>query len=107
MFNRLFIDDERFPCQDDWAIVRSSNEAIEWVTLHGMPEEISFDHDLGEDDTSRVFIHWMIEQMIDGLLHFPSDFKYSVHSQNPIGAEWIMGTMDLLIRCYHTFPQYD
>jgi hypothetical protein len=50
MAYKLFIDDERFPVTDDWVIVRSSKEAIDHVLAHGMPSEISFDHDLGGND---------------------------------------------------------
>lgn len=91
---KLFIDDERFPVQDDWVIVRSSEEAINYVRAHGFPNEISFDHDLGGEDTSMKFIWWFIDQYYDNGLAIPVDFKYSVHSQNPIGAENIKGLMN-------------
>ena len=90
---KLFIDDERFPVTDDWVIVRSSNEAIAMVIMHGMPTEISFDHDLGGNDTSRLFIMWMVDALLDGLITIPEGFTFRVHSQNPIGAEWIRSTM--------------
>lgn len=90
---KLFIDDERFPVTNDWVIARSSDEAIAMVTMHGMPTEISFDHDLGGDDTSRLFIMWMVDALLDGLITIPEGFTFSVHSQNPIGAEWIRSTM--------------
>lgn len=92
---KLFIDDERFPPEDGsgWVIVRSSHEAIEWVKANGIPDFISFDHDLGGDDTSKTFIRWLMEQVMDGVLKFPPWFGFYVHSQNPIGAEWIRSTM--------------
>lgn len=95
---KMFIDDERFPVTDDWVIVRSSAEAIDYVQQHGMPQEISFDHDLGGDDTSRVFIKWLIDAFCRQAVSFPVGFTFSVHSQNPIGAEWINSTINSLQR---------
>lgn len=94
MTYKLFIDDERFPVTDDWIVVRSSQEGINHIMASGMPVEISFDHDLGGDDTSMKFIWFMIDQLIDGKLTLPEEFCYSIHSQNPIGAANIKGLMD-------------
>ena len=101
----MFLDDERFPpnhgteWEIDWVIVRSSNDAIQYVQSHGLPAFISFDHDLGGDDTSRKFIIWMVDWMLDNQISFKDrDFDFYVHSQNPIGAEWIRGTMTGMIR---------
>lgn len=90
---KLFIDDERFPVTNDWMIARSSDEAIAFVAMYGMPIEISFDHDLGGNDTSRIFIMWMVDALLDDQITIPEGFTFSVHSQNPIGAEWIRSTM--------------
>lgn len=98
MSYKLFIDDERDPVTNDWVIIRSSAEAIEYVRQHGMPQEISFDHDLGGDDTSRVFIKWLVDAFCEYTVSFPEDFTFSVHSQNPIGAEWITSTINSLLR---------
>lgn len=94
MTYKLFIDDERFPKTDDWRICRSSDEAIKMVILYGMPSEIAFDHDLGGDDTSMKFIWFIIDSYYDGELAIPENFKYTVHSQNPIGVLNIKGLMD-------------
>ena len=97
MTYKLFIDDERNPVTNDWVIVRNSTEAIHVVQTRGCPSEIAFDHDLGADDTSIVFINWFINQILDGWLEIPPDFKYNVHSQNPIGASNIESKMDQII----------
>ena len=99
---KMFIDDERFPPNDgeSWVICRTSSEAIEWVKQNGIPDYISFDHDLGGEDTSRVFIKWLTDELIDGRLEFTKAFAISVHSQNPIGAKWIRETMDGLIKYF-------
>ena len=94
MTYKLFIDDERHPITYDWEIVRSSQEAILAIKKLGMPKEISFDHDLGGEDTSIPFIWYIINEFLDGNLTWPENFKYSVHSQNPIGKENIKKLMD-------------
>ena len=101
MTYKLFIDDERFPagCPDDWVIVRSSIAAQKAVMEFGLPEFISFDHDLGGDDTSRKFVIWLIDWMLDNELSFQNrKFDFYVHSQNPVGAEWINKTMTGMIK---------
>lgn len=94
---KLFIDDERFPPDDgaDWHIVRSSKEAIDYVSENGFPDFISFDHDLGGQDTSMVFLH----AVSDSILEFDSmPFAYYVHSQNPIGVANIHGLLNSLAK---------
>ena len=96
---KLFIDDERFPVGDDWVVVRTSQEAIDYVVALGrIPDYVSFDHDLGGDDTSKVFINWLIDKLIDKVYTFPPDFDFYVHSQNPVGAKHIHETMLSLIQ---------
>lgn len=99
MTYKLFLDDERFPPDDDnvWLTARSSTEAIGIVIKQGTPNFISFDHDLGGDDTAMRFIWFLIEGHIEGSLDtFPTD--YYVHSQNPVGVQNIKGLMDNYIR---------
>ena len=100
MSYKLFIDDERYPpmSQPDWMIVRNSSTAIKAVQEHGMPSFISFDHDLGGEDTTMVFLSWFEDQLIDGMLAFPENFNYYVHSQNPVGVNNIKGKMDSFIK---------
>ena len=98
MTYKLFIDDERFPPNDGsvWVIVRSSQEAIDYVQGFGIPDFISYDHDLGGDDTSIKFIWWLIDCYIEGTItSFP--INYYIHSQNPIGAENIRGLLSSFI----------
>lgn len=100
----LFLDDERFPPErgQAWNIVRSSREAIEWCERHGAPSFISFDHDLGGDDTALKVVHWLIDRDLDAAYAWlPEDFDFVVHSQNPVGAQNIEG----LLRHYLTFRE--
>ena len=87
-FKKLFIDDERMPPgnEEEWWICRSSCEAMQQVLQHGVPEFISFDHDLGGDDTAMEFVKWLIEQDLDRPGFIPTTFSFDIHSQNPIGA---------------------
>lgn len=80
----LWIDDIRLPPRGYlWA--KNSAEAIDMIKDNSKFEHISFDHDLGGDDTSRKVVLWLCEH----------DDKWpayaSVHSMNPIGKEWLVG----------------
>lgn len=103
MTYKLFIDDERWPpIQHDprypgeWHIARSSIAAMDTIEMMGIPAFISFDHDLGGEDTSMQFIWWFIEYCMDlrergGTFIFPA---FDVHSQNPVGAANIRALMN-------------
>ena len=94
MTYQLFIDDERYPpSKGEWVIVRSSAEAIQYVTDHGMPSFISFDHDLGGTDNAMIFVHWLVESHIDGKFDNFLPMGFDVHSQNPVGAKNIRGLL--------------
>jgi len=80
---KMFLDDIRQPPSDDWMVCRSSNEAIQYVEKHGMPDFISFDHDLGGNDTAMVFLHYYIDKLWNGTDPPP---QYNIHSANPIGS---------------------
>ena len=100
----LFIDDERLP-NTKYPVLKSligrillhsginSNlniicrnfaEAEVLVNVHGIPSIIHFDHDLGNGKTGYDFARFIIDSNMDGK-PFPPDFKFYVHSQNPIG----------------------
>ena len=87
MTYKMFIDDERYPPsgKGEWGVVRSSAGAIIAVLTRGVPNFISFDHDLGGSDTAMVFIDWLVEKVMDKELSIPADFSYTIHSQNPVG----------------------
>lgn len=99
----MFIDDERDPLDvkwgtweeqamyrdGDWIVARDWPEVIDLITSLGMPSLISFDHDLGENKATGFDIAKHIVNMsLDGNTKytFPDDFKYMVHSKNPVGA---------------------
>lgn len=89
---KLWIDDLRPPPDHSWDWVTTSEAAIalmeNWRHFTGLGfNEISFDHDLGGDDTSRPVVIWMIENKVK-FIH------YHVHSANPVGAEWLRGMIE-------------
>ena len=94
---KLWIDDERpAPASWDGDIVTCTNsEAAIWFLERcvlpgpdGVPylalEEISLDHDLGGDDTTRPVVMWMTERNL-----WPRVCR--VHTANPVGREWLEG----------------
>ena len=95
---KLFIDDERGPVTRDWLVAKSSDEAIKLVKKYGIPIVLQFDNDLGGDDTSMVFINWLINYMLDNDLTFHKNFRFDIHSQNPVGVLNIKSKMDSFIK---------
>jgi hypothetical protein len=96
---RLFIDDLREPVAQDWTVARTSYEAIKVVKARGCPYEISFDHDLGGDNTGMFVAKKLVEMDLDADGGFiPADFVYSVHSANPVGKRNIEGLLDSYMR---------
>jgi hypothetical protein len=70
----LFIDDERFPADNgkDWIIARTLDDVKEIVEQRGLPLEISWDHDLGENQPTGFDIaKWMVDQELADLHRFP------------------------------------
>ncbi len=100
---RMFLDDLREPPDDggEWVVVRSFDEAVNFVRERGYPTFVSFDHDLGEDSLSgKDFANWLVElDMDEGTM--PLNFGFYIHSANPTGADNIRG----LIQRYLEFRE--
>lgn len=116
MSYNLFLDDVRYPHQVtwvdlplvEWKIVRSYDEFVRYIQQHGLPNRISFDHDLSlehyplseadggsrsphtipynsyKEKTGYHCAKWLAEYCISNNLPYPETF---VHSMNPIGSE--------------------
>ena len=85
---KIYIDDIRTPKTKFDKILRSSDEAIEYLLRYGCPCFISFDHDLGGDDTAMIIVKWMVEMDLDMSGDWiPYDFTWNVHSANICGKE--------------------
>lgn len=97
MTYKLFLDDERDPTDvswlspenmsGEWVIIRNVGDAVQYITNHGAPSLISFDHDLGEGQpTGMELAKWIVEADLDGKIVLPEDFDFQVHSRNPVGT---------------------
>ncbi len=129
----LFLDDIRVPsdcakymhtkgvdCRiyhKEWVIVRSYNEFIEHIKANGLPEYISYDHDLGkgvetesrakgmskkesrqlkqQEKTGMDCAKWLVEYCLDNNKPMP---PFAVHSSNPAGAANIQSLLDCFIK---------
>lgn len=90
---KLYLDDLRTPVDESFVIVRSFDEAVRFVQTNGVPEFISFDHDLGTDKngwllpTGYDFAKWLVNSDLDGTIKLQESFSFKVHSQNPVGVK--------------------
>ena len=94
---KLYLDDIRVPKTEGWDIVRNYDEFVFWVRLHGIPDEVSFDHDLGEDTekTGLNVAKWLGQYCIEKNTPFP---KWNVHSANPVGKANIEAYINNVIK---------
>lgn len=88
---KMFIDDLRPLPDTSYILARSYDEAINYVKQNGIPNFISFDHDLGVDENNNLlpsgydFVKWLVEMDMENIFIFPNDFTFFVHSANPVG----------------------
>lgn len=123
----LFLDDVRIPQDvleysnnnayriESWVVVRSYDEFVDYILKNGMPNLVSFDHDLADQyhrpsmydsDGQYVKFHlmdeyrektgydcakWLVERCMDNEVKLP---KYLVHSMNPVGNKNIQSILD-------------
>lgn len=104
----LFLDDERMPNDvtwinlpkdHPWNIVRTFESFKKFITENGIPDFVSFDHDLADfsnvdgvktEKTGVDCARWLVSYCIDNNEQLP---QFSVHSKNPIRAKEISMTM--------------
>jgi hypothetical protein len=87
IMTKLFLDDIRDAPDNTWAVVRSFDAFKEWIIANGIPDVISFDHDLGlEVPTGMDCAKWIVTR---GLVLK----SFLVHSANPPGRENIDGLL--------------
>lgn len=84
---KLWIDDLRDPPDSSWRVAKTSEEALSILERHLEEiQVISFDHDLGGNDTSRPVVAWLEElAYCEGYL----PIRTCIHSANPVGREWM------------------
>lgn len=91
----IFLDDERFPADLDkhkYVIARNYADFTYYIIEWGIPEFISFDHDLGEEKNGYHCAKYLIDRMLDR--EYPEKIYYQIHSQNPVGAENIKSILE-------------
>jgi hypothetical protein len=97
---------------EEWTVVRSYKEFVDIITLRGVPQFVSLDHDLGISSYSECsnsvkngYINYenicemtgldcakcLINYCIEKDFQFP---KYVVHSMNPIGKQNIISLIE-------------
>ena len=111
---KLFLDDIRVPYDvfkttinpifennEDWAIVRDYHQFVNYITKFGLPDFISFDHDLSyehylEENQSDIEYgsliektgydasKWLVNYCEENDLYLPD---FYVHSANPVGKK--------------------
>ena len=87
----LYLDDLRNPTEDHYEIARNVEEAKALTLQFGPPVFMSLDHDLGGDETSMQYLHWLAEEyFLEGLDEIPD---YQIHSANPVGSKNIESFM--------------
>lgn len=116
---RLYLDDNRTPIDNGWIVVRDYKEFTEWIMAYGIPDVISFDHDLadehmedfhargGFESTQQIkygkfkektgfdCAKWLVQMCDESEFELP---KCYVHSANPIGAENIISFLNCYLR---------
>lgn len=120
MYN-LFLDDVRLPLQAanygppelsamfrllPWHIVRSYDEFVAIINQLGLPEKVSFDHDLADihydpsiwtegfkyhDKTGHDCAKWLVQYCLEHNKDLP---EYYCHSANPVGKENILAVLN-------------
>lgn len=104
----LFLDDIRYPIEayrytkqdiflrKDWHIVRNYDQFVSRIMEKGLPEMISFDHDLADEHylkpdagefvekTGYDCAKWLVEYCMENYLNLPI---FYCHSMNPVGKE--------------------
>jgi len=97
----LFIDDLRDPPEGRYydSVARSSDAALAMMEQDGCPGFISFDHNLGGDDTAMR----VVNKDMDEPGWIPGNFTWDVHSANPVGKE----NINSKLRCYMKHRAFD
>lgn len=93
---RLWVDDLRPPPTPDWLWAKTYAQAVYYISKYGTPpytmNEISLDHDLGEERTGYDVAKFYAELVNGNWL--PKPKLITVHSANPPGRENIQSVID-------------
>jgi len=65
------------------------------ITEYGLPDFISFDHDLGLEESGYDCTKWLVDYCLDHQQQLPD---FAVHSQNPVGKENIQRLLENFVK---------
>ena len=92
---KLFLDDIRQPYDSEWIVARNFSEFKDIIQNSTTIEEISFDHDLGQNEISGHDIaKWFVNHCMDHDQISKHLRRIIVHSDNPPGRENIAGFLE-------------
>jgi hypothetical protein len=109
----------------EWVIVRNYDQFVTYVKANGLPEVVSFDHDLAEphyhesmykggkvymkyletvsEKTGYDCVKWMIDYCMDNWKRFP---KWYLHTMNPAGRENMESHILNYLKHYEATTEY-
>jgi hypothetical protein len=92
---KLYLDDIRTPKTEGWIIIRSYENFVKHIQENGLPDEISFDHDLacykdGVEYTGKSAVDYLIDYCLDNNKKFPD---WYAHTDNTSGKRNIIGAI--------------
>lgn len=76
--------------RDGFIVVRDFTGFVTHITFHGMPDYISFDHDIASYDENGIELtgldaaKFVVNYCINNNIECPD---FNVHSANPVGAD--------------------
>jgi len=102
---KIFVDDVRDPPDDSWTLVRTYDDAINFITINEW-DIISLDHDLG--DTHHIDNAHLVQfplrertgyMLLEHIVGMQEEYglkvgKVLVHSANPVAQEKMRGTIE-------------
>ena len=91
---KLYLDDLR-PVPDGFIGIRSYIAFVAHITEYGLPDFISFDHDLGLEESGYDCTKWLVDYCLDHQQQLPD---FAVHSQNPVGKENIQRLLENFVK---------
>jgi len=80
---KIYLDDLR-AIPEGFIGLRSFEEFVSHITTNGLPDFISFDHDLGLEESGFDCAKWLVTYCLDNEMALPD---FTVHSQNPVGKK--------------------
>src|SRR5260370_10100302 len=81
---KLFLDDIRKPPDSTWDVVRSYDAFVAYIETNGVPDIISFDHDL-------AFEHYPLNDSNLGYSQPPKEIPYDRYTEKTVYdcAKWL------------------